>query len=181
MLALTPLLLAAAGVCAALTTVTVKWALIGRYGPGEHPLWSSFVWRDEIVNTCQEQLAGGWLLRTAMATPLLNMYLRMMGVTVGREVWCETLNVTEFDTVTIGDGAVINRHAVVETHLFQDRLLRIGPARLGAGATLGPATAILPDTVIGAHCRISGRSVVMRGEQLPPATRWHGAPVVATR
>jgi non-ribosomal peptide synthetase-like protein len=179
MLALAPVLLAGAGACATLVTVAIKWILIGRYRPGEHPLWSSFVWRDEIVNTCQEQLSGGWLLNTALATPLLSVYLRMMGARVGRDVWCESLNLTEFDTVTLGDGAVINRHAVVETHLFHDRLLRIGPATLGPGATLGPATAILPDTMIGTHCRISGRSVVMRGEQLPAHTRWHGAPVSA--
>jgi non-ribosomal peptide synthetase-like protein len=160
-------------------TIAVKWALIGRYRPGEHPLWSSFVWRDEIVNTCQEQLAGGWLLRTAIATPLLPVYLRMMGAKVGRQVWCETLNLTEFDVVDLGDGSVINRHAVVETHLFHDRLMRIGPGVIQPGATLGPATAMLPDTIIGAHCSVSGRSVVMRGEQLPAHTRWHGAPVTA--
>lgn len=174
-----PALLAAAGVCAALLTVAIKWTLIGRYRPGEHPLWSSFVWRDEIVNTCQEQVAGGWLLRTAIATPLLSAYLRMMGAKVGSDVWCETLNLTEFDVVELGEGSVINRHAVVETHLFHDRLMRIGPATVAAGATLGPAAATLPDTTIGTGSTVGGRSVVMRGERLPAHTRWHGAPVVA--
>ncbi len=180
MAAAAPVLLAAAGVSAASLTVAIKWTLIGRYEPGEHPLWSFFVWRDEIVNTCQEQLAGGWLLRTAVATPLLSLYLRMMGASVGRDVWCETLNLTEFDIATLGDGCTVNRHAVVETHLFHDRLMRIGPATLGAGATLGPATAMLPDTIIGSDCRVGGRSVVMRGERLPANTCWHGAPVLAT-
>jgi non-ribosomal peptide synthetase-like protein len=103
----------------------------------------------------------------------------MMGAKVGRDVWCESLNLTEFDIAELGDGCAINRHAVVETHLFHDRLMRIGPATLGSGATLGPATAMLPDTAIGAQCHVGGRSVVMRGEQLPARTRWHGAPVFA--
>jgi non-ribosomal peptide synthetase-like protein len=179
MLIAAPLLLGVAAVCATLFTVAVKWILIGRYRPGEHPLWSSFVWRDEILNTCQEQLAGAWLLRTAIATPLMSAYLRLMGANVGRDVWCESLNLTEFDTVTLGDGCAINRHAVVETHLFHDRLMRIGPSTLGPGATLGPATATLPDTTIGAQCTVGGRSVVMRGERLPSGTRWHGLPVLA--
>ncbi len=38
---------------------------------------------------------------------------------------------------------------------------------------------MLPDTAIGAGCSVGGRSVVMRGEQLPPGTSWHGAPDVA--
>jgi acetyltransferase-like isoleucine patch superfamily enzyme len=81
--------------------------------------------------------------------------------------------------VELGDGCVVNRHAIVQTHLYHDRLLRIGPATLGPGSTLGPSSAVLPDTEIGAGCSVGGRSVVMRGEQLPAGTRWHGAPVVA--
>ena len=179
MAAAAPVLIGVAGLGAALVTVAIKWILIGRYRPGEHLLWSSFVWRDEIVNSCQEQLAGGWLLRTALATPLISSYLRLMGAKVGRDVWCESLNLTEFDVVVLGDGCTINRNAVVETHLFHDRLMRIGPATLGRGATLGPASAVLPDTMIGANCSVGGRSVVMRGEQLPARTRWHGVPVQA--
>ena len=139
----------------------------------------SIVWRDEIVNTCQEQLAGAWLLRSAAATPIVSIYLRMQGATVGRDVWFEPLTVTEFDVAELGDGCVVNRNGVVETHLFHDRLMRIGPSKLGAGATLGPAAAMLPDTTVGEHCTIGARSVVMRGERLPARTRWQGAPVVA--
>jgi non-ribosomal peptide synthetase-like protein len=173
-----PLLLGA-GVLAAALTVAAKWLLIGRYRAGEHPLWSFFVWRDEIINSCQEQLAGSWLLNLALGTPLMGVYLRLMGARVGRNVWCETLTITEFDHAQLGDGAVVNRNSVVETHLFQDRLMQIGPARLGAGATLGPSSAMLPDTEVGDHCSVGGRAIVMRGERLPPGSRWHGAPVVA--
>jgi carbonic anhydrase/acetyltransferase-like protein (isoleucine patch superfamily) len=67
----------------------------------------------------------------------------------------------------------------VQTHLFHDRLLQIGPTKLGPGSTLGPVSAILPDTELGAGCSVGAMSIVMRGEQLPAGTRWHGAPVVA--
>ncbi len=177
MAASAPLVLLAAGICAALFTVAVKWLLMGRYRPGEHPLWSSFVWRDEIVNSCQEQLAGVWLLNPALATPLVPVYLRAMGASVGKDVWCDTLAITEFDLVELGDGCTINRRACIETHLFHDRLMRIGPAVLGPASTLGPSSAVLPDTRLGAGCCVGGRSVVLRGEELPSNTRWHGAPV----
>ncbi len=179
MVAAAPLVIIGSGVVATLITIAIKWILMGRYRPGEHPLYSFYVWRDEIVNTCQEQLGGVWLLRAAAATPILSWYLRMQGATVGRDVWFEPLTVTEFDVADLGDGCVVNRNAVVETHLFHDRLMRIGPAKLGAGATLGPAAAMLPNTSVGEHCTVGARSVVMRGERLPDRTRWHGAPVVA--
>jgi len=81
MAAVAPPVLCAAGGMAVLLTVAIKWLVIGRYRAGEHPLWSFFVWRDEIVNSCQEQLAGAWLLNTALATPLMRVYLQLSGST----------------------------------------------------------------------------------------------------
>jgi non-ribosomal peptide synthetase-like protein len=179
MLAIAPPLILAGGIVACALTIAAKWLLIGRYRAQNHPLWSFFVWRDEIVNTCQEVLAGSWLLDLALGSPLMSVYLRLMGAKVGKDVWCETLTITEFEQATLEDGCAINRHAVVETHLFHDRLMQIGPIQIGAGATLGPSAAALPETKIGERTSVRGRSVVMRGEHLPPGTCWHGAPVVA--
>ncbi len=178
MVAAAPPAVLAAALCAVAFTVAVKWVLIGRYRPGEHPFWSSFVWRDEIVNSCQEQLAGNWLMNEAQGTALMTLYLRAMGAKIGRDVWCETLNVTEYDVVKLADGCAVNRYACLETHLFHDRLMRIGPNDLGAGATLGPHSVTLPDTRLGAGCVVGARSMVLRGEELPADTRWHGIPVV---
>jgi non-ribosomal peptide synthetase-like protein len=175
----TPFALLAAGIAATAFTVLAKWVIIGRYRPCEYPLWSMFVWRDEVMNSLQDQLAGAWLLGFALGTPLMSVYLRAMGTKVGRDVWCDTLTITEFDMVTLGKGCVINRFACIETHLFHDRLYRVGPTTLGPGCSIGPATAVLPDTVIGARTKVGGRSVVLRGESLPAGTSWHGAPVVA--
>lgn len=179
MLLATPPVILAAALCAVALTVAGKWLIIGRYRRGEHPLWSFFVWRDEIINSLQDSLAGAWLLGFALGTPVMSVYLRTMGAKVGKDVWCETLTITEFDLVTLADGCAVNRLSCVETHLFHDRLMRIGPVWIGRGATLGPASATLPDTRLGADCSVAGRSVVLRGEELPPGTRWHGAPVVS--
>jgi non-ribosomal peptide synthetase-like protein len=176
---LAPVVLFVAGVLAAALTVLAKWVVMGRYRPGEHALWSLFVWRDELMNSMQEQVAGTWFLGIAAATPLMGVYLRAMGAKVGRGVWCETTAITEFDLVHLGDGCAVNRHAVLETHLFHDRLMRIASARMDAGSTLGPSSALLPDTRLGAGTCVGGRSVVMRGEELPAGTRWQGAPVAS--
>jgi non-ribosomal peptide synthetase-like protein len=172
-----PFVLLAASFCAIGATVCAKWLLMGRYEPGEHPLWSLFVWRDELVNTLQEQLAGAWLLSHALGSPLVPAYLRAMGAKIGKNVWFETLAVTEFDLVALGAGCAVNRGACIETHLFHDRVLRMGPAQLGSDSTLGPNSAVLPDTMLGDGCSVGSRSVVLRGERLPLHTRWHGAPV----
>ncbi len=177
MVALCPLLVLASGICSAAIAVALKWIVIGRYRSSQHPLWSFFVWRDELINSAHEQLAGEWLLRFAIGTPVMSLYLRAMGARVGRGVWCETTAITEYDVVELSDGCAINRGACLMTHVFHDRVLRIGPTSIGAGATLGPTSAVLPDTRLGAGTCIGGHSVVLRGEELPAGTRWHGAPV----
>jgi non-ribosomal peptide synthetase-like protein len=174
-----PFVLIAGGLVATAVTVVMKWTLIGHYTRSEHPLWCSFVWRDEMMNAAQEQLADERLLRLSIGTPIMSMYLRAMGSKIGRGVWCETTAVTEHDMINLGDGTAINRGACLMTHLFHDRLLRIGPTQLDPGATLGPTSVVLPDTHVGTDTRVFGHSVVLRGEELPAGTRWHGTPVVA--
>ncbi|MFZ0974963.1 MAG: hypothetical protein WAN22_22235, partial [Solirubrobacteraceae bacterium] len=174
-----PFVLIGGALVATAVTVAMKWILIGHYRRSEHPLWCSFVWRDEMMNAAQEQLADERLLRLAMGTPIMSMYLRAMGSKIGRGVWCETTAVTEHDMIDLGDGTAVNRGGCLMTHLFHDRLLRIGPTRLDPGATLGPTAVVLPDTHLGAGTRVFGHSVVLRGEELPAGTRWHGTPVVA--
>jgi non-ribosomal peptide synthetase-like protein len=174
-----PFVLLGGGLVCTAVTVAMKWLLIGRYRRSVHPLWCGFVWRDELMNAAQEQLADEKLLRLSIGTPLMSLYLRAMGSNVGRGVWCETTAVTEHDMINLGDGAAVNRGACLMTHLFHDRLLRIGPTHLDAGATLGPTAVVLPDTTVGAGTSVLGHSVVMQGEELPAGTRWHGTPVTA--
>ena len=122
-------LLAVAGLVAALVTVAAKWLLVGRLRPGAHPLWSSFVWRNELADTFVEVVAAPWFARAVAATPLLNAWFRLMGAKIGRGVWCETYWLPETDLVELGDGATVNQGSVVQTHLFHDRMLVHGPGR----------------------------------------------------
>lgn len=172
------LLVAAGGVVACAFTIALKWLLIGRYRPGSHPFFSTFVWRDELINSCQEMVAGQWLLASAAGTPLVPLYLRLMGANVGRDAYIDTLAITEYDQVDVGESATVNRYACIQTHLFQDRVMQIGPSRIGSGSTMGPRSAVLPDTVMGSDTHLGMRSVLLRGEVLADGTRWVGVPVV---
>lgn len=171
-----PLLLAAGLGAAGLTTVA-KWVLVGRFRPVEHPLWSSFVWRNELADTFVEVLAVPWLVGPASGTPVLTAWLETMGAGIGRGVWLETYWLPETDLVHLGDGATVNRGCVVQTHLFHDRIMRMDEVRIDAGATLGPNGIILPGASIGAATTVGPGSLVTRGDTVPPATRWQGNPI----
>jgi len=169
-------LLAAGAVAAAISTAA-KWALIGRIRAGEHPLWSSFVWRSEVADTFVEMVAAPWFARSAAGTPALNLWLRSLGAHIGRGVWCDTYWLPEADLAHLGDGSTVNRGCVVQTHLFHDRIMSMDTVTLDAGATLGPHSVILPAARIGEHGTVGPASLVMRGELVPVGSRWSGNPI----
>lgn len=172
-----PLLLMAVGIVSALVAVAAKWVLVGRIREGEHPLWSGFVWRNELADAFLELLAARWFAGPASGTAAMVVWLRMLGVRVGRGVWCDTYWLPEADLVVLGDGATVNAGCVVQTHLFHDRVLSLGTVTIDAGATLGPNSVILPAATLGRHATVGPASLVMRGELVPSRTRWLGNPI----
>ncbi|MEO7449192.1 MAG: Pls/PosA family non-ribosomal peptide synthetase [Humibacillus sp.] len=179
--ALSGVVLAAAGATAAAITTVAKWVVVGPIRVGEHPLWSSFVWRNEVVDTFVEMVAGPWFAWTATGTPAINLWLRSLGARIGHGVWCETYWLPEADLVTLGDGVTVNRGCVLQTHLFHDRLMSLDRVELGEGATLGPNGVILPAAVIEPGATVGPGSLVLRGESVPTSTRWTGNPIAPWR
>ncbi|KQR90950.1 MULTISPECIES: Pls/PosA family non-ribosomal peptide synthetase [Microbacterium] len=174
---LSGVVLLVAGAVAALITTAAKWAFVGRIHPGEHPLWSSFIWRTEVADTFTEMLAAPWFANSAAGTPALAMWLRTLGAKVGRGVWTDSYWLPEPDLVTLGDGATVNRGCVVQTHLFHDRVMSIDTVTIEPGGTLGPHSVILPAATIGADATVGPASLVMRGEAVPVGSRWSGNPI----
>ncbi|MEP9382765.1 Pls/PosA family non-ribosomal peptide synthetase [Nocardioides sp. KR10-350] len=169
--------LAVTGAVAALLTAAAKWLLCGRMRPGTHPLWSGFVWRNELADTFVEMVAAPWFAHAVSGTPILNAWFRLMGARIGRGVWIETHWLPETDLVDLGDGATVNQGTVVQTHLFHDRMLALDVVRLRRGATLGPNSVILPAATLGRNATVGPVSLVMRGESVPDKTVWIGNPI----
>ncbi|MFJ8390402.1 Pls/PosA family non-ribosomal peptide synthetase [Streptomyces sp. NPDC094438] len=173
------LILLGLGVVACAMTTLAKWLLVGRFKVAEHPLWSSFVWRNELYDVFVEEVAMPWLGSTLIGTPFLNIWLRSLGAKIGRGVWCETHWLPETDLITLEDGVSVNRGTVLQTHLFHDRVMRLDTVHLHEGATLGPHSIVLPGAVLGTAAAVGAHSLVMRGEELPGGTHWLGNPVAA--
>ncbi|WP_427115738.1 Pls/PosA family non-ribosomal peptide synthetase [Pseudarthrobacter scleromae] len=171
-----PVLLAAGAVAAA-SSVAAKWLLVGKIDAREHPLWSSFIWRNEVVDTFIEMVTAPWFARAAAGTPALVWWLRGLGAKIGSGAWCESYWLPEADLVTLGENSTVNRGCVIQTHLFHDRVMSIDTVTLEAGATMGPHGVILPAARIGAGGTVGPASLVMRGETVPAASYWIGNPV----
>ncbi|MGW4870441.1 Pls/PosA family non-ribosomal peptide synthetase [Streptomyces chartreusis] len=178
---LSGLVLLAAGAAAGLVSIVAKWLLVGRHRSGEHPLWSSFVWRNELADTFVEVLAVPWLAGSVPGTPVMTAWLRGLGARIGKGVWVDSYWLPETDLVTLEDAATVNRGCVLQTHLFHDRILRTDTVVLREGATLGPGGIVLPGSAIGARTTLGPASLVMAAESVPDDTRWLGNPIEAWR
>ncbi|MFG2363292.1 Pls/PosA family non-ribosomal peptide synthetase [Streptomyces mirabilis] len=169
------------GVLACLTSIVAKWLLVGRHRAGEHPLWSGFVWRNELADTFVEVVAVPWLAGSVPGTPLMTAWLRGLGAHIGKGAWIESYWLPETDLVTLEDATTVNRGCVLQTHLFHDRILRTDTVVLREGATLGPGGIVLPGSTVGARSTLGPASLVMAAESVPDDTRWLGNPIEAWR
>lgn len=155
-----------------------KWILIGRYRSMLAPMWTLFVWTSEAVTSLYETLAVPALLNFLRGTPMMPWALRLLGVKVGRGAWINTCDITEFDCVSIGEDAELNDHSGPQTHLFEDRVMRIGQVRIGARACVGVRSTVLYDASVGENARLGPLTLVAKGEHIPDNSSWEGTPAV---
>ena len=156
--------------------VMVKKLLIGTYRPRVRPMWSSFVWRSELVTALYENVVVPWLLARLTGTPFTAPVLRLLGARIGKWCYLETTFLTEFDLVTVGDDCTIGRGCSLQTHLFEDRVMKMSCLRVGSGCSIGPRAVILYDAVLEDNVRLAPLSLVMKGETLARNTCWQGSP-----
>ncbi|MBS1572727.1 MAG: amino acid adenylation domain-containing protein [Bacteroidetes bacterium] len=157
--------------------VLLKWILVGKYQKTEMPMYSMKVWLSEAITTIYEALAVNFFLDLLRGTMWLPFFLRFLGVKIGKRVWLNSTDFTEHDMVSIGDETMLNEDCGPQTHLFEDRIMKIGPVNIGKRTTIDSRTIILYDSQIGDDVTIDALSLVMKGEILPNNTHWEGSPI----
>jgi acetyltransferase-like isoleucine patch superfamily enzyme len=79
--------------------------------------------------------------------------------------------------VQIGNYCQINLDGGPQTHLFEDRIMKIGKVKIGPYSSIGARSVILYNTEIGDNNTIGSLSLVMKGEKTPINTAWQGIPI----
>ncbi len=168
------------GFCLAtlLIVVVVKWVLIGKYENTTRPIWDSFVWRSEFVTSIYESLTAPFLTSMLVGTPYINWAFRALGCKIGKRVFINTTDITEFDMVDIGDDTAINYGCDLQTHLFEDRIMKISNITISKNCAVGALAVVLYDTTMEEGSVLGSLSILMKGEKLPENTHWEGLPAV---
>ena len=165
-----------AAVPAVLITVILKWLCVGKYKPAEWGLWTSKVWLSEAVTSTYESLAVPLMVEHAKGTPLLPFVLRLLGAKIGKNTYIETTDFTEFDLVTIHDNVIIEDGSGPQTHLFEDRVMKLGTIVLEKNVIVGARSIILYNTKIGENAGVDPLTLIMKGEEIPSNSNWRGIP-----
>jgi non-ribosomal peptide synthetase-like protein len=177
-----PLVFAGFALATILAVVPVKWLVVGRYRPFRRPFWSMFLWKLELVNALYEFLAIPLALDALQGTPFLVWYMRLLGAKIGHGVCLDSVGFLEWDMVEIGDRAILNRDSILQTHLFEDRVLKASRVTIGADCELGTHAIVLYDGRLSDGVRLGALSLVMKGETLAETEHlWVGSPVAYRR
>ncbi len=174
--AIFPLIYAAASIGSALLVVVLKWLVVGRYQPGTIPLWSTFVWRTELITGLYESMVVSGCLSFLLGTPFAAIILRLLGMRIGKGAYIDTTDFTEFDLISIGNNVTLNHNCTLQTHLFEDRVMKMERIRLDNNCQMGSAAVVLYDSLLADDVLIHPLSLIMKGEQIPEATSWQGIP-----
>ena len=156
--------------------IIAKWSLMGRYRPSIKPMWSWWAMRSEAISVLFWGMAGKSILDEMRGTPFLPWIMRGFGVKIGKGCYMDMDDVTEFDCVTIGDHVNLNALCSLQTHLYEDRLMKVGRIKVGNDVTVGAGSIILYDTEVGNNTTIGPLTLVMKGEKLPSNSAWIGSP-----
>jgi non-ribosomal peptide synthetase-like protein len=160
-------------------TVFLKWVLVGKYKAQSHPLWSLPVWLSEMVTSIYEALAIPFFLEYFKGTPFLPFFMKFYGVKMGKRVYLDTADFTEFDLVSIGNYSALNFESGPQTHLFEDRVMKMGPIIIGDFCNVGARSIVLYNTEINDKVDIKSLSLVMKGETLSEGSSWIGSPIIS--
>jgi non-ribosomal peptide synthetase-like protein len=161
--------------------IGVKWATMGRYEPVTKPMWSWWAMRTEAVAVLYWGLAGKVMLDHLRGTPFLPWLLRLFGAKFGKGCVLDMTDITEFDCIEVGDFCNLNSLCALQTHLYEDRVMKVGRVKLGSGVTVGAGSTVLYDTHVGDFARLGPLTIVMKGESIPAHTEWSGAPAQPTQ
>ena len=156
--------------------LVLKWVFIFKYKKSSSPMWTQFVWVSEAITNLYEGITVPNFMRYLRGTPWLPLAFNLLGAKIGRGVYLDTTDITEFDCAEIGEYSELNALACPQTHLFEDRIMKVDVVRIGKRVYLGPRCSVLYSAEVADDAKLGALTLVMKGEFIPAHSSWRGCP-----
>lgn len=115
-------------------------------------------------------VAGSTILNFIPMTFFTNLFFRLMGAKIGRDVYINTWNLNDAYLMEIGDNVVIGGKSDLSCHTFEDNCLVLSPIKIGEGTLIGTRCYINPGVTIGKNCVIGMYSFIRKNKVIPDKT-----------
>ncbi|MYZ11193.1 peptide synthetase [Streptomyces sp. SID2999] len=157
--------------------VVAKWVLVGRWKPGEFPVWGFAYLRFWLVKALLH--ANPMIL--FIGNPLYVFYLRALGARIGKGVTILSHSVPVCtDLLTIGSGTVIRKDSFFLGYRAHAGYIQTGRITIGRDVYIGEKTVLDIDTSMGDGAQLGHSSSLHRGQSVPAGEHHHGSPAQAT-
>ncbi len=128
--------------------------------------WVERVWKLHPIN----------FLHLFDGTPFKSVLWRLIGVRFGKRVFDDGVFISEPTLTVIGDECALNQQTILQCDSQEDGTYKSGPMTIGAGCTIGVGAFVHYGVTMGDGAVLAADSFLMKGETMPPGTRWGGNP-----
>jgi hypothetical protein len=103
-------------------------------------------------------------------TFVINMYFRIIGCRMGKNVKLNTFQLNDAYLLTLGDNVIIGGQTDVSCHLFEQNHLLLKRIEIGSDTLIGAHSYISPGVTIGRHCVVGLYSYIRSDRAIPDRT-----------
>ena len=137
--------------------------------PGKYPQ-ASFGMLRWLIYSGIYHIAGSTILNFIPMTFFTNLFFRLMGAKIGKNVYINTWFLNDAYLMEIEDNVVIGGKSDVSCHTFEDNCLVLSPIKIGEGTLIGTRCYISPGVTIGKKCMIGMYSFIRKNSIIPDKT-----------
>ena len=138
--------------------------------PGRYPAISATTAR-WLIYSGVYTLAHRTILPMIPVSPFINIFFRIIGCRMGRNVRLNTWTLNDAYLISLGDNVVIGGATDISCHLFEANHLILEPISIGSDTLIGAHCYVSPGVSIGKRCTVGLYSFVRRGKSVPDGTR----------
>ncbi|MDZ4090051.1 MAG: Pls/PosA family non-ribosomal peptide synthetase [Arthrobacter sp.] len=152
-------------------SILVERSVMGfrRLKPEYCSIYDRYFWRHELL----------WKLLTGApfgGTPFKSMFMRMLGIKVGKRLYDAGCGIPEKTLVTIGDDCALNEGTVIQGHSLEDGTFKSGRIVLGNRCTVGVEAFVHYGVTMGDGSTLEADAFLMKGEDVPENATYVGNP-----
>ena len=109
-------------------------------------------------------------------SPVWTFHLRLNGARLGKQVYVNSLSVSDYNLLECGDDVVIGGAVQLSGHTVEQGIVKTARVRLGDHVTVGLGSVIEIGAEIGSNCQIGALSFVPKHTKLPSNAVYAGIP-----